>query len=218
MRPFLEYEGKKIVCNTFHYSDVKWESRHLNSAVSRLFFQQFVQADIKRNVKVPHYCPLWGNPPVTAGFPSQRASKSENVSIWWRHHVYTNTGTDMHKEKYGNYRKIKEIWTPVPLKSGHWQVITSRIIIIMCTLQLIPTPRAMLQISVNKRGSNKPDYLDICSQWRTEYSVIPSLAGCLSLVGINLQIYFHGCRWFCFRKPPPGLSVTKAIYLFSSGF
>ena len=25
-------------------------------------------------------------PTVTGGFPSQRASKAENVSIWWRHH------------------------------------------------------------------------------------------------------------------------------------
>ena len=28
-----------------------------------------------------------GNPPVTRGFPSQRASNVENVSIWWRQHV-----------------------------------------------------------------------------------------------------------------------------------
>ena len=27
-----------------------------------------------------------GNPPVTGGLPSQRASNAENVSIWWRHH------------------------------------------------------------------------------------------------------------------------------------
>ena len=27
-----------------------------------------------------------GNPPVAGGFPSQRASNAENVSIWWRHH------------------------------------------------------------------------------------------------------------------------------------
>ena len=27
-----------------------------------------------------------GNPPVTGGFPSQRVSNAENVSIWWRHH------------------------------------------------------------------------------------------------------------------------------------
>ena len=27
-----------------------------------------------------------GNPPVTGGFPSQKASNAENVSIWWRYH------------------------------------------------------------------------------------------------------------------------------------
>ena len=27
-----------------------------------------------------------GNPPVTDGFPSERASNAENVSIWWHHH------------------------------------------------------------------------------------------------------------------------------------
>ena len=31
---------------------------------------------------------LWkGNPPVTDGFPSQRTSNTEDVSIWWRHYV-----------------------------------------------------------------------------------------------------------------------------------
>ena len=29
-----------------------------------------------------------GNSPVTVEFPAQRASNAENVSIWWRHHVY----------------------------------------------------------------------------------------------------------------------------------
>ena len=28
-----------------------------------------------------------GNSPVTGEFPTQRASNTENVSIWWRHHV-----------------------------------------------------------------------------------------------------------------------------------
>ena len=28
-----------------------------------------------------------GNPPVTVGFPSQKASNAEKVSIWWRHHA-----------------------------------------------------------------------------------------------------------------------------------
>ena len=30
-----------------------------------------------------------GNPPVTGGFPSQRASNAETVSLWWRHHEYS---------------------------------------------------------------------------------------------------------------------------------
>ena len=29
-----------------------------------------------------------GNSPVTGEFPSQMASNAENVSIWWRHHVW----------------------------------------------------------------------------------------------------------------------------------
>ena len=31
-----------------------------------------------------------GNPLVTGGFPSQRASNAEDVFIWWRHHVNTH--------------------------------------------------------------------------------------------------------------------------------
>ena len=29
-----------------------------------------------------------GNSPVTGEFPAQRASNAENVSIWWRHHLF----------------------------------------------------------------------------------------------------------------------------------
>ena len=29
-----------------------------------------------------------GNSPVSSEFPTQRASNAENVSIWWRHHVW----------------------------------------------------------------------------------------------------------------------------------
>ena len=29
-----------------------------------------------------------GNSPVTGEFPAQKASNAENVSIWWRHHVF----------------------------------------------------------------------------------------------------------------------------------
>ena len=33
-----------------------------------------------------------GNSPVTGEFPAQRNSNAENISIWWRHHVYTAFG------------------------------------------------------------------------------------------------------------------------------
>ena len=39
-------------------------------------------------VRVTRLCE--GNPPVTGGFPLQKASNVENVSIWWRHHVWMN--------------------------------------------------------------------------------------------------------------------------------
>ena len=38
--------------------------------------------------------PLWGNSPVTGEFPAQRASNTENVSIWWCHHVMAWKRTD----------------------------------------------------------------------------------------------------------------------------
>ena len=35
-----------------------------------------------------------GNSPATGEFPAQRASKAENVSIWWRHHGFPQTMGD----------------------------------------------------------------------------------------------------------------------------
>ena len=32
-----------------------------------------------------------GNSPVTGEFPAQRARNTENVTIWWRHHVFVQT-------------------------------------------------------------------------------------------------------------------------------
>ena len=47
---------------------------------------------IKENIKSPCHWPLWWEStfdrwiPLRSGFPSQRASTAEYVSIWWRHH------------------------------------------------------------------------------------------------------------------------------------
>ena len=40
--------------------------------------------------------PLWGNPPTTGGFPSQRATNVENVSMSWRHHVQRDNSWTVH--------------------------------------------------------------------------------------------------------------------------
>ena len=38
-----------------------------------------------------------GNSPGTGVFPAHRASNTENVSIWWRHHVIIHSKTRPHK-------------------------------------------------------------------------------------------------------------------------
>ena len=40
------------------------------------------------NLRVTGFCA--GNSPVTGGFPAQIASNAENISIWWRHHIYNH--------------------------------------------------------------------------------------------------------------------------------
>ena len=57
------------------------------SSAWRLFTQSLIQPQIKENIKAPRHWPLGGDAPVTGEFPAQRASKAENVSIWWRHHA-----------------------------------------------------------------------------------------------------------------------------------
>ena len=58
-----------------HHSDVK-----MSTIASRLLTQPFVQAQIKENIKA--LTEFTGDQWI----PAQRASDSESVSIWWRHH------------------------------------------------------------------------------------------------------------------------------------
>ena len=54
----------------------------------RLFTQPIVQAEIKKTPKLRITGLCEENSPVTGEFPAKRASFAENVSIWWRHHVF----------------------------------------------------------------------------------------------------------------------------------
>ena len=40
-----------------------------------------------------------GNSPVTGEFPAQRASNTENVSIWWRHHAQLTHASNKKPQK-----------------------------------------------------------------------------------------------------------------------
>ena len=66
----------------YYYSDVTWASLHLKPLAAQLFVQKLVWVNTKDNVKAPHSWLFFeGNPPVTVGFPSQRASNVESVSM-----------------------------------------------------------------------------------------------------------------------------------------
>ena len=60
------------------------------------------------------------NPPVTGGFLSQRASKAENVSIWWRYHGISGNHIEtwhrflslmIWKESDRKNKKTSVLWT-----------------------------------------------------------------------------------------------------------
>ena len=55
--------------------------RHLDCLLNRFFRRRSKKTSKLRVTGLGE-----GNSPVTAGFPSQRSSNAENVSIWWRHH------------------------------------------------------------------------------------------------------------------------------------
>ena len=58
-------------------------SNHLR--LDWLLNRLFRRRSNKAKLRVTGLCE--GNPPVTGGLPSQRASNAEGVSIWWHHHV-----------------------------------------------------------------------------------------------------------------------------------
>ena len=68
----------------------QWARWRLKSPAPRLFTQPFIQTQIKESIKAPRPWPLWGNSPVTGEISAQMASKAENGSIWWRHHVISS--------------------------------------------------------------------------------------------------------------------------------
>ena len=76
-----------------HYSDATWLPWRLKSTANRLFVQKFVWTKQQWNSKLHITGPLWGNPSVTGGFPSQKDQQwmqKVSASKLWRHHGTTS--------------------------------------------------------------------------------------------------------------------------------
>ena len=79
--------SQQVSPNPEHYSGVKIIWSHLKSPASRLvLLSRLSRCRSKETSKFRITGLCERNPPVTDGFPSQRASNAENASIWWCHH------------------------------------------------------------------------------------------------------------------------------------
>ena len=64
-----------------------WAWWRFKWSASRLFAEPFVRVQIKENVNALRHWPLWGESTGDRWIPLIKASITENVSFWWRHHV-----------------------------------------------------------------------------------------------------------------------------------
>ena len=82
-----DYQGFRI------YSTLQWRHNGCNGVLNHQRLDCLLNRLFRRRSKKTSQLRVTGlceeNPPVTHGFPSQKASNAENVSIWWRHHETT---------------------------------------------------------------------------------------------------------------------------------
>ena len=70
-----------------HYCDVIMDTMASQITSLTIVYLTVYSSQIIENIKAPRHWPLCvGNSPLTGEFPTQMASNTENVSIWWRHH------------------------------------------------------------------------------------------------------------------------------------
>ena len=67
---------------------LQWARWRFKSPASRLLTQPFNHASIKENIKTPRHCPLWGEFTGDQWISCTKASNTENISSWWRHHAW----------------------------------------------------------------------------------------------------------------------------------
>ena len=68
------------------------------SIFTQLLFQAMITENITEKLCVTGLCV--GNSPVIGEFPAQKAINGEDVSIWWRHHVFSDFGHRVQSPPY----------------------------------------------------------------------------------------------------------------------
>ena len=72
-------------------------------ASASIVYSTVVQAQIKEHIKAPRHWPLW-----RGEFPAQRASNTEKISIWLRHHADMNF--DINQKEMAYTHRIALQW------------------------------------------------------------------------------------------------------------
>ena len=73
---------------TWYWSPLKWRNKERDGVSNHRRLEGLFRRKSKKTSKLRFTGLCEGNSAVTGGFPSQGASIAENVSIWWRHHVF----------------------------------------------------------------------------------------------------------------------------------
>ena len=114
--------------NVMHYNDVIM-STMASQITSLMVFYSIVYSGAdqrkKSKLRVTGLCA--GNLPGTGEFPAQRASNTENVFIWWRHHVNPFYGLVPWALSLELNAKEPYLWyvnTLVPLMDWYWHAIS----------------------------------------------------------------------------------------------
>ena len=98
----LCYQNVCMILRAVHYNDVIMDVIAPQITSLTIFYSTvYSDADQRKHQSSALLDFVWpGNSPAIREFPAQMASKSENVSIWWRHH-----GINMELKEQNAYKK-----------------------------------------------------------------------------------------------------------------
>ena len=93
---------------TFHFSDVIMGAVASQITSLTIVYSAVYSGTSKKTSKLRGTGFCAGNSPVIGEFPAHMASNAENVSIWWRHHVFLSTTASC--------RSFFTVWKKPPLQ------------------------------------------------------------------------------------------------------